>query len=117
MVESKRFDFEQSDVPIRLVAWLAAGLASFIFVTPLALPLIFPQSLTHAMPTSRPALSSNAPPLDVAPRETLQRARRENAQFEHGYGWVDRNRGMVRIPVDRAVELLLRKGLPGWPSP
>lgn len=28
------------------------------------------------------------------------------------YGWVDRNSGIVRIPIDRAMELLLQRGLP-----
>lgn len=28
------------------------------------------------------------------------------------YGWVDRNAGVVRIPVDRAKDLLLARGLP-----
>ena len=115
--DSKRFDYERSDVTMRLVVSLAAGLAAFVVITPLVLPLIFPQSLTHTAPTSRPALGSNAPPLDVAPRKTLLITRHDDAQFEGGYGWTDRSRGAVRIPVDRAVEILLRRGLPGWPSP
>jgi len=28
------------------------------------------------------------------------------------YGWVDRNAGTVRIPIDRAKQLLLERGLP-----
>jgi hypothetical protein len=28
------------------------------------------------------------------------------------YGWIDRNSGTVRIPVDRAMQLLLERGLP-----
>ena len=115
--ESKRFDYERSDVTMQLVVSLAVGLATFVVVTPLVLPLIFPQSLSHASPTSRPALSSNAPPLDVAPRQTLQLTQQDDAQFEGRYGWTNRSRGTVRIPVDRAVEILLRRGLPGWPSP
>jgi hypothetical protein len=29
-----------------------------------------------------------------------------------GYGWVDRQNGVVRIPVERAMTLLLERGLP-----
>ncbi|HEV2617420.1 MAG TPA: hypothetical protein VGU63_12515 [Candidatus Acidoferrales bacterium] len=36
------------------------------------------------------------------------------------YGWVDRENGVVRIPIDRAMQLLLKQGLPvhssGQPS-
>ena len=31
----------------------------------------------------------------------------------HGYSWVDRNAGTVRIPIDRAKELLLQRGISG----
>lgn len=117
MADSKRFDYERSDVSIRLVGSLAAGLATFVAVTPLLLPLMFPQSRMHITPASRPALSSVAPPLEVARRGALKRSRQGDAQIEHSYGWVDRDRAIVRIPVDRAVDILLRKGLPGWPSP
>ncbi|MDN5005663.1 hypothetical protein ACFQZO_32950 [Bradyrhizobium sp. GCM10027634] len=117
MADTNHVDYERSDVGLRLVSWLAAGLATFIVVTPLVLPLLFPLSTKHVTPASRPAMSSNAPPLEVSPQATLQATRQGETQIEGGYGWADRSRGEVRIPIDRAVEILLRKGLPGWPSP
>jgi hypothetical protein len=30
----------------------------------------------------------------------------------NSYGWVNRNSGIVRIPIDRAMQLLLERGLP-----
>ncbi len=38
------------------------------------------------------------------------RAKEEEAL--HSFGWVDQNAGTVRIPIDRAKELLLQRGLP-----
>lgn len=35
----------------------------------------------------------------------------ENRVLEH-YGWVDKNAGVVRIPVERAIDVLAEKGLP-----
>ncbi|MGA8143565.1 MAG: hypothetical protein WB987_06735 [Candidatus Acidiferrales bacterium] len=32
------------------------------------------------------------------------------------YGWVDQHNGVVRIPVDRAMEMVLQKGLPARPA-
>jgi len=29
-----------------------------------------------------------------------------------GYGWVDQQKGVVRIPVDQAIDLLAKRGLP-----
>lgn len=34
-----------------------------------------------------------------------------------GYGWVDPNKGTVRIPIDVAIDLVAKKGLPSKPSP
>jgi hypothetical protein len=33
-----------------------------------------------------------------------------------GYGWVDQSKGVVRIPVDQAMDLLLKKGVPVRPQ-
>jgi hypothetical protein len=30
----------------------------------------------------------------------------------NSYGWVDRTAGIARIPIDRAMQLLLERGLP-----
>jgi hypothetical protein len=34
----------------------------------------------------------------------------------NSYGWVDQNAGIARIPIDRAMDLLVQRGLP-WKSP
>jgi hypothetical protein len=117
MADSKRFDYERSDVQIRLVGRLAGGLAAFILIVPLALPWMFPLSMKRITPASRPSLNSSAPPLEVDPRDNLKRSQQDDTQFASSYAWIDRERGIVRIPIDRAVNILLRKGLPGWPSP
>jgi hypothetical protein len=48
-------------------------------------------------------------PRPLVPR--LQLRQEENAVLET-YGWVDRNRGVVRVPIRRAMEILVERGLP-----
>ncbi len=48
-------------------------------------------------------------PLPLAPRAKL--TEEENGILTT-YGWVDRNRGVVRLPIDRAMEMLVQQGLP-----
>jgi hypothetical protein len=38
------------------------------------------------------------------------------ADLLEGYGWVDREAGVVRLPIERAMELLLERGLPTRPE-
>ena len=46
-----------------------------------------------------------APDLQTDPRGDLARFLAEQRQGLEGYGWVDRARGLVRIPVQRAMEI------------
>ncbi len=58
-----------------------------------------------------------APRLQVAPREDLRSLRAHEETLLHGYAWVDRQAGVVRIPIERAIELLAARGLPGGAPP
>jgi hypothetical protein len=110
-------DYERSDIDAGVVGWIAAGLGLFVFVVPLMMPVVFPQSIYRTNPLSRPALTADAPALEMTPSQDLQRFNRDEALFSDTYGWTDRDRKIVRIPMAQAVESLLRKGLSGWPSP
>jgi hypothetical protein len=47
----------------------------------------------------------------------LKRYREDQEKILRSYGWVDSQAGIVRIPVDRAMDLLLQKGYPVRVSP
>ena len=56
--------------------------------------------------------SKAGPHLQLAPTEDLKKFReREDAEL-NTYGWIDRTAGVVRIPIERAMELVLQRGLP-----
>ncbi len=57
------------------------------------------------------------PRLQVAPRDDLYRLHEQEDAMLHGYGWVDRGAGVARIPIERAIELLAKRGLPSAPPP
>jgi hypothetical protein len=117
MSDEARFDYERSDIESTDIAWLAAGLALFVIATPLLMPFIFSQSMRHRTPSAPPALSADAPRLEITPRDDLRRLDRSENEFVNSYGWTDRSHGIVRIPVTHAMKLLAQKGLSGWPSP
>jgi hypothetical protein len=52
------------------------------------------------------------PRLQISSRADLKQFQARDEARLHSYGWVDRKAGTVRIPVDRAIELLLQRGLP-----
>jgi hypothetical protein len=116
MSDQAGFDYERTDIESRDIAWLAAGLALFVVITPLLMPFVFPQSMQHRTPSAPPALNADAPQLEITPRNDLQRVQRGEAQFTQSYDWTDRGKGEIRIPVSRALQLLAERGLPGWPT-
>ncbi|MGH9550659.1 MAG: hypothetical protein ACRD3W_14865, partial [Terriglobales bacterium] len=34
----------------------------------------------------------------------------------NGYAWIDPQKGLVRIPINQAIDLLARRGLPSRPQ-
>jgi hypothetical protein len=52
------------------------------------------------------------PRLQSAPIGDLRDMRAAEDQILTGYGWVDQPHGVVRIPIDRAMDLLAQRGLP-----
>jgi hypothetical protein len=57
-----------------------------------------------------------APDLAVNGREDLLNSYAKQQQDLEIYAWEDRKAGVVRIPIERAMDLLLKKGLPVAPS-
>jgi hypothetical protein len=54
----------------------------------------------------------SGPQLQVNPRQDFLRYRAEQEQSLESYAWENRDDGTVRVPIERAMELLLQKGLP-----
>jgi hypothetical protein len=57
------------------------------------------------------------PRLQTAPREDLRDLRASEDAVLDSYGWVDKNAGIVRIPIDEAIRLTLERGLPTRKEP
>ena len=53
-----------------------------------------------------------APQLEITERADLEAQRAAERQILTSYGWVDREHGIVRIPFNRAIDLLAASHLP-----
>ncbi len=52
------------------------------------------------------------PNLQVNPASDLEQLRVEENKRLNTYGWVDKEQGIVRIPVEKAMEVVAKQGLP-----
>ena len=53
-----------------------------------------------------------APRLQQFPRNEIYEFRLKEEAELHGYGWVDKNAGVVHIPIEEAMRRVLEQGLP-----
>jgi hypothetical protein len=114
---------ERRDVSIRGVLWATAGLALLIAVTFVAMygaDRYLGAREARRSPQASPLAATygrTAPPhprLQADPIGDLDALRAEESRLLESYGWIDRDRGTVRIPIARAMALLVaRAGEPG----
>lgn len=127
---------ESSDVPIRPLWWSVIIFVVFSIVTHIVLTFFYKGLVKlernrmdpPATAVTRPAdadVPKNQPLLQPFPRKTadgkdivpqsdtpvadLAGMRQREDQVLKSYGWVDRQNGVVRIPIEEAKELLVAK--------
>lgn len=115
--------YEERDVQPRAIVWLFGGIGAMVIVAASALWLTW-KGLERAAAKQDPVLSPLAehvspppPQLQSAPAADYQEHLANEERSLSTYGWVDRQRGVVRVPIDRAIELLIERGEPAMPPP
>jgi len=109
---------QTSEINLRALTWTTIGLVVLliaVFVTVGGLFSLFKrQNASQSAPTGI-TTSGRLPPaprLQTDPASDLQRfLDAENAKL-NSYGWVDKSAGVIRIPINRAIDLLAQRGLP-----
>ena len=58
-----------------------------------------------------------APRFQDNPQQELQQLREKQKALLEGYGWVNKEAGVVRIPIEDAMKLVVDRGLPTREGP
>lgn len=113
---------EHSDVDVRGILSFALVLFAFTVVTFVLIWWLFGYFAVRETKSDRPLLplvSSSSgvmlppePRLQVSPSQDMQELRAAEDALLNSYGWVDQQVGVVRIPIERAMQLLAERGLP-----
>jgi hypothetical protein len=113
--------FDHSEISYNALSKFAIGLIlTAIFSAGLVLGIF--QYLLHregGSPASRiesPAQDARQlppePRLEETPATDLKEMRAAEDQVLTNYSWLDKDNGIVRLPIDRAMELIAQRGLP-----
>ena len=63
------------------------------------------------------ALRPPAPRLQARPEVELAEFRAQEDAILGSYAWVEKDRGLVRIPVEEAMRIVAERGMPTFPTP
>jgi hypothetical protein len=117
--------FERRDLSPRVTISIIVGVLVGLWVTTAFVYFYFVFLVHHRANVSPPALPIEAhgnpvppePRLQQSPREDLKAMRgREDWQLTH-YSWVNKQKGIISIPIEQAIQLLARRGIPPQKQP
>lgn len=111
---------KSSGVNVRAMVTVALGLVLFSAASVFMLKGLYRylETRENANRTHPAVATPDARKLPPEPRlqesaiRDLQQMRGGEDQILSSYGWVDEKKGVVRIPIGRAIELLAQRGLP-----
>lgn len=112
-------DHERTDANIRRIAFFAFGMVVVAVLIHYALGWMMniysirqASVVGNTRPVSDTLSKSTQPPLQVNPAGEVEMLRAQEKDKLERYSWVDRKAGIVRIPIERAIELTVERGLP-----
>jgi hypothetical protein len=114
---------ELSDLSPKNIAIFGVSLVGMILIVLWVCYELFQHYSTVSMKTEVPPspLSYTREPtpephLLVVPGQELKTMRASEDSILNSYAWVDREKGVVRIPIKRAIDILAQRGLPSRPQ-
>lgn len=117
--ESHR-DHERSDIKVRGIIWCGLALGGGLLLCLGLMRGMFVELSRRSLAQDAAISLVGAPQAALPPRPRLQQDPQQDlARFRiqedrqlQTYGWIDKPQNIVRIPIDQAMELLLKRGLP-----
>jgi hypothetical protein len=99
-----------------ICAALLIMLVSAVLATTLLVFHIFKEPVTTRISELEVTVRTFPEPrLQVSPHDDLVRLKDRERKVLQSYGWVDRERHIARMPIDKAIGIVVQQGLPEFP--
>jgi hypothetical protein len=105
--------YEQSDWPLGTIGLIFVGILLLLVISPFVMMAAFPTTpadVSRALTVEPPQ-----PLLQTDPSEDLARFRAEEQKRLNSYYWIDKNKGIVHIPIEQAMKEVAVEGIDGFP--
>lgn len=119
LLDNPEVSHETSDIDLRHIAMWSIALVILVVLLLALLLWLFGHfskrenrlgHRTAGVPAAAPMTA--APQLQISPRSDLAEMRAAEEKALHSYGWIDKEKGLARIPIERAMELLAERAAP-----
>lgn len=105
--------YDSSDWPLGAIGLVLLGVLAFLVIAPLVLMAAFPAAVSDV--SRALTVAPPAPRLQTDPTEDLAQFRSDEEQRLNSYYWIDKQKDIVHIPIDRAMREVAEKGIDGFP--
>jgi hypothetical protein len=119
--------YEKEDINERSTFWFGFWILVVMVGVSFLLKPLYDFLVTRGMETQEPAayvagadpkaLEPPAPRLQSTPELDLAAFRAQEDAILGSYAWVEKDRGVVRIPIEEAMRIVAEHGLPTFPAP
>ena len=110
---------EESDAHTRPIAVFEIGLLVGLVIAALLMAGLFSYFTGReaeldvgGSPLATTRGAASGPRLQTTPSSDLETLRARDQERLNSYGWVDEAQGVVRIPIERAMDIVAERGLP-----
>ena len=112
--ERPKTAFEPTDWDLAPIAWIYIGTLVLLVISCLVLIVAYPNALPDVSRTLH--IKPPGPMLQTDAQADLQRFRAEEDKKLNAYYWVDKQKGIVHIPIGAAMQKLAQTGIDGFPK-
>ena len=114
--------YERTDAGARLIVFSVIGLSVGMVIVCLIVVGIFKgmQRVMPAEPQTTSLVNPNRlppePRIQEHPADEIKALRWHEDYVLNHYGWVDQKAGVVRLPIDKAIDIMAKRGFPTRPE-
>jgi hypothetical protein len=110
---------EKTDADVKPIIWFVMALAALLLIVVLLMAVLYNvlenrAEQSRGIPGQEPNVEQIPPRPRLQANPALELADVKDWETERltTYGWVDKNMGVFRIPIERAMDLVAASGLP-----
>ena len=105
--------YEPADWPLGTIGLILLGVFVMLVISPFVMIAAFPTTtsdVSRALTVEPPQ-----PRLQTDPSADLAQFQIDEEKRLHSYYWIDKEKGIVHIPIEQAMKELADKGIDGFP--